>query len=147
MTGTVLVRGDGVAAACCVRSLSGYDLPVSIVKAGRPRLSAVLMGEATQSLLIDLFMDQNLFQGLPRIRKRVVAWGPGSQITVLPHSALVISEQDLLERLWSRVPKPVEEPRDTAAWEIISSRMENPERDGRRDERRFGSRTAFVSNV
>src|ERR1700733_3971849 len=143
MTGTVLVRGDGVAAACCVRSLSAYDLPVSIVKAGRPKLSAVLMGEATQSLLIDLFMDQKLFQGLPRIRKRVVAWGPGSQPTVVPHSALVISEHDLLERLWSRVQKPSEEPRDTAAWEIISSRMENPER----DERRFGTRSAFVSNV
>jgi hypothetical protein len=101
------------------------------------------MGEATQSLLIDLFMDQNLFQGLPRIRKRVVAWGPGSQTTVLPHSALVISEHDLLERLWSRVPKPLEEPRDPAAWEIISSRPENPVQ----DERRFGSRSAFVSNV
>jgi 2-polyprenyl-6-methoxyphenol hydroxylase-like FAD-dependent oxidoreductase len=101
------------------------------------------MGEATQSLLIDLFMDQTLFQGLPRIRKRVVAWGPGSQPTVLPHSALVISEHDLLDRLWSRVPKPIEESRDMADWEIISSRVENPGR----DERRFGSRSAFVSNV
>jgi hypothetical protein len=118
-------------------------MPASIVKAGRPKLSAVLMGEATQSLLIDLFMDQKLFQGLPRIRKRVVAWGPGSQAIVLPHSALVISEHDLLERLWSRVQKPSEEPGDTAAWEIISSRRENPGR----DERRFGSRSAFVSNV
>jgi hypothetical protein len=143
MTGTVLVRGDGVAAACCVRSLSSYDQPVSIVKAGRPKLSAVLMGEATQSLLTDLFMDQKLLQGLPRIRKRVVAWGPASQPTVLPHSALVISEHELLQRLWSRVPQPVEEPRDTAAWEIISARMENP----LQDERRFGSRSAFVSNV
>jgi hypothetical protein len=143
MTGTVLVRGDGVAAACCVRSLSSFGLPVSIVKEGRPKLSAVLMGEATQSLLIDLFRDQELFQGLPRIRKRVVAWGPGSQPTVLPHSALVISEHDLLERLWSRVLKPSEEPRRTAAWEIVSSRMENPPR----DERRFGSRNAFVSDV
>ncbi len=105
------------------------------------------MGEATQSLLIDLFMDQKLFQGLPRIRKRVVAWGPGAQPTVLPHSALVISEQGLLDRLWSRVQKPIEEPRNTADWEIISSRKENPGRDERPDERRFGSRTAFVSNV
>jgi hypothetical protein len=143
MTAAVLVRGDGVAAACCVRSLSAHDLPVSIVRAGRPKLSAVLLGEATQSLLTDLFMDQELLQGVPRIRKRVVAWGPGSQPTVLPHSALVISEHDLLERLWARIQKPIEEPRDTAAWEIISSRTENPGR----GERRFGSRTAFVSNV
>jgi hypothetical protein len=143
MTATVLVRGDGVAAACCVRSLSAYDLPVSILRAGRPKLSAVLLGETTQSLLSDLFMDQNLFQGLPRVRKRIVAWGPGAQPTVLPHSALVISEHDLLESLWARVPKPVEEPRATPAWEIISSRMEN----SGPDERRFGSRTASVSNV
>jgi hypothetical protein len=126
-----------------VRSLSAFDLPVSIVKAVRPKLSAVLMGEATQSLLTDLFMDQKLFQGLPRVRKRVVAWGPGSQTTVLPHSALVISEHDLLALLWSRVPKPIEAPRGTTAWEIISTRMENPVP----DEKRFGARSAFVSNV
>jgi hypothetical protein len=138
-----VVRGDGVAAACCVRSLSAHNLPVSIVRAGRPKLSAVLLGEATQSLLTDLFMDKQLFQGLPRIRKRVVAWGPGSQPTVLPHSALVMSEHDLLERLWTRVQEPIEEIHDAAAWEIISSRVEDPAP----DERQFGSRSAFVSKV
>lgn len=138
-----MVRGDGVAAACCVRSLSAHNLPVSIVRAGRPKLSAVLLGEATQSLLTDLFMDKQLFQGLPRIRKRVVAWGPGSQPTVLPHSALVMSEHDLLERLWTRVQEPIEEIHDAAAWEIISSRVEDPAP----DERQFGSRSAFVSKV
>jgi hypothetical protein len=143
MNGTVLVRGDGVAAACCVRSLSAHGLPVSVARTGRPKLAAVLLGESTQSLLTDLFMDKKLFAGLPRIRKRVVAWGPGAQPIVLPHSALVISEHDLLERLWARVPMPIEEKQDRAAWEIISSRMEDP----RPDERRFGSRSAFVSNV
>jgi hypothetical protein len=151
MNDTVLVRGNGVAAACCVRSLSAV-LPVSVVRAGRTKLSAVLLGEATQSLLTDLFMDKMLFAGLPRVRKRVVAWGPGSQPIVLPHSALVISEHDLLDRLWARVQTPIEatpetendtEKPDTAAWEIISSRMEDPGR----DERRFGARSAFVSNV
>jgi hypothetical protein len=155
MTDTVLVRGNGVAAACCVRSLSAV-LPVSVVKVGRPKLSAVLLGEATQSLLTDLFVDKMLFAGLPRVRKRVVAWGPGAQPTVLPHSAIVISEHDLLERLWARVQAPIEatpvtenetendtEKPDTTAWEIISSRMEDPGR----DERRFGARSAFVSNV
>src|SRR6202051_1564654 len=131
MNGTVLVRGDGVAAACCVRSLSAHDLPVSFVRTGRPKLSAVLLGEATQSLLTDLFVDKKLFAGLPRIRKRGVAWGPGSQPTVVPHSPLVLAEQDLLERLWARVQAPIEatpdtENQDTPAWEIISSRMEDP---------------------
>jgi 2-polyprenyl-6-methoxyphenol hydroxylase-like FAD-dependent oxidoreductase len=62
---------------------------------------------------------------------------------VLPHSALVISEHDLLDRLWSRVQNPSEELLARVSWEIISSRMENPGR----DERRFGSRSAFVTNV
>jgi hypothetical protein len=143
MNGTVLVRGDGVAAACCVRSLFACGLPVSVVRAGRPKLSAVLLGRATQSLLTDVFADTKLLAGLPQIRKRVVAWGPGAQPIVLPHSALVISEHDLLERLWARVQTPIEATQGMAAWEIISSRME----DAGRDEGRFGSRSAFVSNV
>jgi hypothetical protein len=143
MNDTVLVRGDGVAAACCVRSLSGKGLPVSVVRAGRSKLSAVLLGEATQSLLTDLFADKKLLAGLPHIRKRVVAWGPGAQAIALPHSALVISEQELLERLWARVQTPLEENHDKAAWEILSSRMEDPGP----DERRFGARSAFVCNV
>jgi hypothetical protein len=127
-------------------------LPVSVARAGRPKLSAVLLGEATQSLLTDLFADEKLLAGLPQIRKRVVAWGQSAQPIALPHSALVISEHDLLERLWARVPAPIEaiqgtENQDTAAWEIISSRMEGHRRYEQRDEGRFGSRHAFVSNV
>jgi hypothetical protein len=143
MSAPVLVRGDGVAAACCVRSLSAHDSPVSLVMTGRAKLSAVLLSEATQTLLMDLFADETLFQGLPRISKRIVLWGAASQPIVLPHSALVISEQNLLERLWARVQKPVEDARNTPAWEIISSRTETPAR----DERQFGSRIAFVSQV
>jgi hypothetical protein len=143
MTTGVMVRGDGVAAACCVRSLTAHPLPVSMVMAGRPKLSAVLLSESTQSLLTDLFADRTLFQDLPRISKRVVAWGRDAQSVVLPHSAVVIPEQDLLERLWARVPKPPQETQDTATWEIISSRTET----GARDEKHFGSRIAFVSEV
>jgi hypothetical protein len=139
---SVLVRGDGVAAACCVRSLATHT-PVSVVMTGRPKLSAVLLSESTQTLLMDLFADKTLFQGLPRISKRVVAWGAASQSIVLPHSALVISEQNLLERLWARVELPVVEPPATPVWEIISSRTEATAR----DERQFGSRIASVSQV
>jgi len=102
------------------------------------------MGEVDPSLSsTDLFMDQKLLQGLPRIRKRVVAWGPGSQTTVLPHSA----PRHLGTRS-SGAPLGQDTRADPRAseyggWEIISARMENPGR----DERRFGSRSAFVSNV
>jgi hypothetical protein len=139
----VLVRGDGVAAACCVRSLSALNAPVSVLMTGRPKLSAILLSEATQTLLTDLFADDTLFRGLPRISRRVVAWGAASQPIVLPHSALVISEQSLLERLWARVQQPVEETGDAPVWEIVSSRTETPAR----AERQFGTRIAFVSQV
>lgn len=143
MSVPVLVRGDGVAAACCALFLATNDSHVSVVMTGRPKLSAVLLSEATQTLLMNLFADRTLFQGLPRISKRVVAWGPKSQPIVLPHSALVISEQSLLERLWARVQQTTEEARNTPVWEIISSSIEAPAR----DEKRFGSRIAFVGHV
>ena len=59
MNDTVLVRGDGVAAACCVRSLSESGLRVSVVRAGRPKLSVVLLGEATQFLITDPPVDRS----------------------------------------------------------------------------------------
>ena len=138
-----MVRGDGVAAACCARSLSPAAVELSVIMTARPKLSAVLLNAATQSLLTDLFADRGLFQGLPQIRKRIVAWGGASEPVVLPHSAVVISEQLLLERLWARVPPPVEAARTTPMWEIISTRPET----GSSEERHFGSRIAFVGQA
>ncbi len=143
MNGSVLVRGDGVAAVCCVRSLAAHDLPLHVVRTARPKLAALLLSEATQSLLTDLFADTTLFEGFPRIRKRVVAWGPGAEPVVLPHSALVIPEKDLIERLWNRVPSPNEGVPDIASWEIVSSRMESPAA----EEKHFGTRSALVAEV
>src|ERR1700677_1524738 len=143
MNGSVLVRGDGVAAVCCVRSLAAHDLPLHVVRTTRPKLAALLLSEATQSLLTDLFADTDLFTGFPRIRKRVVAWGPGAEPVVLSHSALVIPEKDLIERLWDRAPNSNEGAADAASWEIVSSRMENPGV----EEKHFGSRSALVAEV
>jgi hypothetical protein len=143
MTGDVLVRGDGVAAACCVRALSAHGLPLHVVKTARPKLAALLLSEVTQSLLGDLFADKSLFQGFPRIRKRVVAWGPGAEPVVLPHSALVVPEKDLVERLWERVPGMNEGAPDAASWEIVSSRMES----AGTEEKHFGTRNALVAEV
>jgi hypothetical protein len=143
MTGGVLVRGDGVAAVCCVRSLAGRDLPLHLERTARPKLAALLLSESTQSLLTDLFADTDLFSGFPRIRKRVVAWGPGAEPLVLPHSALVIPEKDLIERLWNRVPNPNEGVPDVGGWEIVSSRMESPAV----EEKHFGTRSALVAEV
>ena len=144
MNETTIVRGDGVAAACCVRSLAAHEMPVLVGQTGHSRLSAILLSEATQSLLTDLFADPQLFRGMPRITKRVVAWGPGTAPVILPHSAIAISERELLDRLWASSPKAADAlPLGSSAWEIISTRTQIPQI----EERRFGSRTAFVSEV
>jgi len=58
-----------------------------------------MLSEHTQALFKDVFNRQDLFRDLPRIGTRVVSWGPNAQPLALPHSAVVVSEQDLLERL------------------------------------------------
>jgi hypothetical protein len=148
MNDTVLVRGNGVAAACCVRSLSACGLPVSVVRAGRPKLSAVLLDEATQSLLTDLFMDKMLFAGLPRIRKRVVALGRvrspscchtprSSSRNTISSSAFGLECRSQSKRIKIRKTRIRPPGRlSLRGWNILG-----------RDERRFGSRSAFVSNV
>jgi hypothetical protein len=71
-----------------------------------------------------------------RIQKRVVAWGPAAEPISLPHSALVISETDLLARLWAEVPTAAESP--AAEWRLLSSGASGLEQQA------FGSRVASV---
>jgi hypothetical protein len=58
-----------------------------------------MLGESTQRLLLDVFGREDLFVGLPRILRRVVAWGRDCEPLTLPHSAVVVSEQELLGRI------------------------------------------------
>jgi len=93
----VLIRGEGVAAYTCAHLLDAAGIPVAVETAGRPKLPAILLGEPTQQLICDVFDQPALFDGLPRIERRVVAWG-ADPVTV-PHRAVVISETDLAARL------------------------------------------------
>src|SRR5689334_4298295 len=96
---TVVIRGDGVAACCCARLLERGGLRPLIEVGNRARVPALMVGEATQNLLNDVFERHDLFEGLPRIHKRVVSWGADSRAVEVPHSAVVVSEQALLDRL------------------------------------------------
>jgi len=96
----VLIRGQGVAAYCCAHLLDAAGFEVALEAADRPKLPAILLGEPTQQLMTDVFGEPRLFDGLPRIEKRVVAWG-GTPVTV-PHRAVVISEENLMARLGRR---------------------------------------------
>lgn len=139
----VLIRGDGIAASCCSRLLDGGSIKVALEAQHRRKLPAIMLGETTQRLLRDVFDGRDLFTGFPRISKRVVLWGPGAEPITVPHSALVVSEQELLGRIngESAIDKPVAGgPPD---WTIFSSRPLPPSS----VEYHFGSRPATASAV
>jgi hypothetical protein len=96
---SVSIRGDGVAARCCAHLLRHAGIRVYHSTASRPRLPAILLSEPAQLLLRDIFEREDLFRGLPRIQKRLVAWGKEARPVALDHSAVVISEEALLERM------------------------------------------------
>jgi hypothetical protein len=136
---SALIRGEGIAATCCARLLKRAGIPYAVERAERSKLPAIMLGEATQKLLHDVFDRTDLFDALPKIRKRVVVWGADAHPVVVPHSAVVVSEQAILDRL-----RPAESDEVTeAAWTIFTSRpLPEPAR-----EHHFGERTAAVSTV
>jgi hypothetical protein len=137
----VTIRGDGVAARCCARLLEGGEFRVTLLRPPRPKLPAIMIGATTQKLFLDVFAQDDLFRDLPVIQKRVVAWGAGSDPRVLPHSAVIAREQDLLDRLGISTSVPHDAAPD--AWTIVASRP-LPESCG---EQAFGLRTARAAPV
>jgi hypothetical protein len=116
----ITVRGDGVAARCCARLLEGDCFSVRRDPAPRRPLPAIMVGGTTQKLFSDVFACDDLFRGLPTIAKRVVAWGMRSDPQVVPHSAIVVNERDLLDRL--PVSDGVTEESSQTSWALIASR-------------------------
>lgn len=92
------VKGAGVAARCCGRLLVNKGIDASFDIRDRPRVPAILLSPGTQQLLADVFDRGDLFRSLKQIHRRVVAWGPGETVT-LPHSGVIVSEEELLGRL------------------------------------------------
>jgi hypothetical protein len=131
----VVIRGGGVAAHCCARLLRQPDFRLAFDSAVRPKLPAIMIGAATQGLFHDVFGQPNLFDGLPRITKRIVAWGHAAERRVLRHDAVVVDEQALLDRL--TLPEASAYDLDPD-WTIVASRpLPSPS-----VEQHFGSRTA-----
>ena len=94
----VHIRGDGVAARCCAHLLGQAGFRVSFEPLNRPRVPVIMLGEAAQALIRDIFGRDHLFRDLPRITKRFVAWGSTAPVE-LDHSAVIVSEQSLLDSL------------------------------------------------
>ena len=139
----VLIRGGGVAASCCARLLSRSGVPFVSEAVKRPTLPAIMMSDTTQKLFADLFERNDLFEGVPRIRNRVVAWGANAKPLMLPHNAVVMSEQMLLERIQSRHGHDEGAAESDCAWTIVTSRP----LPATSVEHHFGSRTATASEV
>jgi hypothetical protein len=102
-----------------------------------------MLGEATQKLLADVFDRRDLFDGLPRVNKRVVAWGKNANPVALVHSAVVASEEVLLDRIQSAFPDHTPITGPEPVWTIFASRP-LPRLS---EEHHFGSRMATASAV
>ena len=101
-----------------------------------------MMGETTQKLLHDVFNRDDLFEGFLNIRRRVVAWGHKAKPLVLPHSAVVASEKELIERIQAALGQTPETTGETG-WTVFAS---SP-LPASSVEYRFGSRPAAASAV
>jgi hypothetical protein len=101
-----------------------------------------MLSASSQALFCDILELRDAFSSLPRIQKRVVKWGPRSETVVLPHSAVIVSEQFLVEMLQQKLFHVNPNAHDVD-WTIISSRPlpESVIECG------FGSRTATVAPV
>ena len=135
------IRGTGVAASCCAHLLGSAGFRVVLDESQRLRIPAILVSEAAQTLLCDVYGRPDLFEGLFRIDRRIVAWEPGSLPVTLPHRAVAISEEALLERLRPRLDESA--PTDVADWTVYTSRP----LPASAEQHRFGSRTASIVPV
>ena len=88
-----------MAAYCCAYLLANAGFRIDLQPVSRPRLPVILLGDQALALIRDIFDRPGLFADLPRIRKRVVAWGPGAAPIVVQHSAVVVSEEALLDAI------------------------------------------------
>jgi len=137
----VLVRGDGVAALTCSYLLQTAGFSVATQRNARTLVPALMVSASSQSLFCEILNTHDAFSDLPRIERRVVKWGPDAEPIVLPHSAVVVSEEFLLDKI-SELVRFNDAP-DDSDWTIVSSRP-LPENSV---DCAFGKRTATVVSV
>jgi hypothetical protein len=117
----ISIRGEGIAGTCCQRLLCNAGLQAAVETSCRPKIPAVMLGETTQKLFEDVFDRKDIFAGLPRISKRIVLWGSEQQPVILPHSAVVVSEQALLDAVQRELQPNDATQSDSPDWTIFAS--------------------------
>jgi hypothetical protein len=139
----IFIRGDSVAAWCCAHLLAKAGFKPVLERTTRPRLPAIMLSEAAQALIREVFERDDLFRTAHRITRRVVSWGRHSEPAPLEHTAVVVSERQLLSELEHGLELPKEHLDDKADFTIFASRPlpAGPV------EYCFGSRTAHATQI
>ncbi|MGF7149910.1 hypothetical protein FHS96_003567 [Sphingomonas zeicaulis] len=131
----VMICGGGVAAACCAHLLGLGGIAATIASADRAPAPVVMLSDTALALIRDLFGQPDLFAGLPRITRRIVAWGGGDPVA-MPHAATIVSGAAAL--------LPVAESARAVATDFtIHAAAPLPEG----EVRRFGARGATAASV
>jgi hypothetical protein len=115
----VIIRGDSVAAYCCAYLLSKAGFKIDVQPVVRPRLPVILLNDQALALMRDIFDQPALFADAPRIRKRVVAWGRQAAPITMQHSAVIVSEEELLDAIH---PKVAQSGDREAPWTIFAAK-------------------------
>jgi hypothetical protein len=137
----LLVRGTSVAAWCCVHLLKTSGLAPVFSPAGRAAVPAIMLSEPALALIRDIFGNPELFRTAHPIRNRVVRWGARPQVLTLDHSAVVVSEAELLEALSEPVSiEPTAAPADFTIFASSPLAVEATEH-------RFGQRIAAAAKI
>ena len=89
-----------------------------------------MLSESAVALIRDVFSHPDLFRHAHRIRRREVAWRPSEPSAVFEHSAIVVSEEELLAEL----PRPALHADAAAPFTLVASRS--------LPDHHFGTRTA-----
>jgi hypothetical protein len=111
----------------------------------RPRVPAIMLSSAAVELIRDVFERPSLFSHLPRIERRIVAWGDSPGPNSISHSAVVVSEAFLLESLEGGIARDEvsQNPDSEPEFTVYTSRPVP----SIAIEQRFGSRRASAAQV
>lgn len=130
------ILGNGVAANCCAHLLG----QAQIERDDRPKIPALLVSSATQTLVTEVFQRPDVFRDALPITRRIVKWGEGAASIAVPHSGVVISEASLVERLNVNPPPTASTERTIkTTWTIKTT--------GATGQHKFGSRMATAFPV
>jgi len=136
----IAIHGDGVAARCCARLLTNAGFSITFTLRDRSRIPAIMLGEQSLALIRDVFENPALFATAPPITRRVVAWGDTQNAHEVPHSAVVVSEKQLLETIGCPSDEAADRPPDFTIYTT-------PPLPPGIAEKTFGSRRAAAARV